>query len=304
MKGLAVSAILALDEFETGTAAIDALRSQTIADRTELVVAGPDLDVPAAAADGFAALTNVSVPIQPLSAARAAGILASRGRTVYVAETHGLPRPDCLELLHGEIESGAAAAMPRLVNANPGTARSWASLFATYGSFTGSASRRLSAVALHNAAFDRAALAEVAADPVRLVYGVGISRAVSERGLEMRFCPAAAVEHLNVVRPGGILADRLIGGRLWAGMRSASWPLGRRLAHAIGTPLAPLVMTTRIMRSDGWRELAATAPRGTGTLVAAFAAMQALGELVGYVAGPGPAERQHLDLELHREDYL
>jgi hypothetical protein len=223
---------------------------------------------------------------------------------VFVAETHGFPRPDCLELLLEAIDAGAAAVMPRLVNANPATARSHASLFATYGAYTGTRARPLGVVALHNGMFDRARLASVAERPPDLVYGVGLTEALTREGAEMRFVPEAIVDHLNVVRPRGVLADRLVGGRLWAGMRSRSWSASRRAAHVAGAPIAPVVMAGRIFGSDGWRALRREAPRGTAALVVAFAALQTVGEIAGYLAGPGESERRHIDLELHREAYV
>ncbi len=304
MTEIAVSVVLAVDAFPTGARTVAAVREQTIADRIELVLAGPRVRIPPDVTGNLAAVTAVDVPIEPLSSARAAGISEARGPVVYVAETHGFPRPDCLEHLVGAVEAGAAAAMPRLVNANPDTARSWASLFATYGSFTGSAPRRIGGVALHNGAFDRTVLERVARRPVDLIYGVGLTEAIRRAGLEMRFVPEAVVDHLNVVRPSGILADRLVGGRLWAGMRARSWPASRRALHAVGTPLAPAVMLGRILRSDGWREHRTTAPRGTSATLVALALLQALGELAGYAGGPGPAEHRHVDLELHREAFL
>jgi hypothetical protein len=301
---LSISAVLALDTMATGRAAIAALAAQTIAPRMELVLVGPKLEHPGAAADRIAKVTLVDAPLEPLSSARAVGIDASSGRAVFVAETHGYPRPDCLELLAQAIASGASAAMPRIVNANPATARSWATLFCSYGSFTSSRPRRLAAVALHNAAFERRALTTVAKRPSDLVYGVGLSQAFAAQGSEMQFVPAAAIDHLNVASWHGVLADSLIGGQLWAGMRSRDWAPSRRAAHVVGTPLAALVMLARTLRSDGWRELGGSAPHGTACVIGLCAAVQVVGELAGYARGPGTAERRHLPLELHRERYV
>jgi hypothetical protein len=299
-----VSVVLALDSFATGKKAIAALRGQTIADRLELVLAGPDLEIPASVRDGFESVSTVDVPVEPLSAARAAAIGTARAPTVFVAETHGFPRPDCLQRLAAAVGSGAAAAVPRLVNANPETLRSWASLFSTYGAFTGTVERRLAVVPLHNAAFDRAVLAPIARRPEDLVYGVGVTDALRAAGAEMRYVPEAVIDHQNVVRPGGILMDRLVGGRLWAGVRSRHWSTRRRALHAVGTPLAPAMMVGRIIRSDGWQQLRRSVPRGTAAAIVLFAALQALGELAGYVGGVGASEGRHVDLELHREDFM
>jgi hypothetical protein len=304
MTQIDVSVVLVVDRVETGAATVEALRRQTLAPRLELVLVGPGLRPPPGLGAGFASLTTLGAPTHPLSSARAAGIAASTGRAVFVAETHGYPRPDCLERLLQAVEEGAAAVMPRLVNANPATARSHASLLATYGAFTGARPRPLGAVALHNGMFERTRLAAVAERPQDLVYGVGLSDALARTGLSMRFVPGAVVDHLNVVRPRGVLADRLIGGQLWAGMRSRSWSARRRAAHVVGAPLAPLVMSGRIFGSDGWRVLRPEAPRGTAALVVAFSALQTVGEIAGYLRGPGECERRHVHLELHREAYV
>jgi Glycosyl transferase family 2 len=301
---VAVSAVLAVDRLETGREALDALRRQTLAERLELVLVGPGVEPEAGLADGFGGLVAVDVPIHPLSSARAAGVAASRGRAVFVAETHGFPRPDCLEELLAVIDAGAAAAMPRLANANPETARSYASLFATYAAFTGSTPERVRGVALHNAMFRREALVRAAWRPSALVYGVGVSRVLEREGAEMRFVPSAVIDHLNVVRPRGVVADRLTGGRMWAAVRSGTWSGPRRVAHALGAPLAPVVMAGRIFGSSGWRDLRPETPRWTGALVVAYAALQACGEAAGYLRGAGDTERRHLDLELHREAYI
>jgi hypothetical protein len=304
MTEIAVSVVLVVDGPGTGAATIDSLRRQTLADRLELVLVGPGVRPEAQLEAGLAALATIDVPAHPLSVARARGIAASRGRAVFVAETHGFPRSDCLERLLAAIDAGAVAVMPRIVNANPETARSYASLFSTYAAFTGSSARRLRGVALHNAMFERARLTRAARHPVDLVYGVGVSDALARENAEMRFVPEAVIDHLNIVRSHGVLADRLSGGRLWAAVRSRSWTSPRRAAHVVGAPLAPVVMAGRIFGSHGWRALRSEVPRGTGALVVAFAVLQASGEVVGYLRGPGDAERRHVQLELHREAYI
>lgn len=304
MTGVAVSVVLAVDRLETGDATVAALRRQTLADRLELVLVGPGLDPPAALAEGLGSLETVEAPANELSRGRARAIAVSRGRAVFVAETHCFPRPDCLEILLHAVDAGAAAAIPRFVNGNPGTARSYASLLASYGAFAGDRPRPLGAVALHNGMFERERLAAVARRAPDLVYGVGLTEALVRDRAAMRFVPEAIVDHLNVVRPRGLLADSLIGGRLWAGMRSRAWSAPRRAVHVAGAPLAPAVMARRIFASDGWRVVRDEAPRGTGAVVVALAALQTVGEVAGYVRGVGAAERQHVHLELHREAYL
>jgi hypothetical protein len=299
-----ISVVLALDTWKTGIEALDALRLQTSATEMEVVLVGPEIAVPLDASSGFAALRAVECPISSLSVARARGIAAARGAVVYMAETHGFPRPDCLERLAGALGGNVVAAMPQIVNANPGTMRSWASLFATYGAFTGDRPRSAPYVALHNGAFQRTLLQRIAATPDDLVYGVGITKTIGREGLRAVYRPEAVVDHLNVERIDGILADRFLGGRLWAAMRSRDWSKRRRAVHAALFPLGAAVMTSRVLRSDGWVSHRSAMPRGASVLVAIWALLQSLGEATGYLIGAGESEVRHRSLELHRRDYI
>jgi len=108
-----MSAVLAVDAFATGAACVAALRSQTIAAELELVLVGPVLTLPEGVADGLHSVRLVDHECRELAEARAAGILEARAPLVFVAETHAMPDPPCLELLAGALDAGADAAMPR-----------------------------------------------------------------------------------------------------------------------------------------------------------------------------------------------
>ena len=304
MSPVRMSAVLAVDAWGTAAETVEALRRQTIASALEVVLVGPDLDVPPGEAGPLATLRTVDSPIHPLSVARACGIAEARGDVVFVAETHGFPQPDCLERLLDVFSGSIVAAMPRLTNANPGSARSWASLLATYGGFTGHRSGPASYVALHNCAFERAFILRVARRPQDLIYGVGITDAIRRDGDKALFVADAIVEHLNVDVMHGVVIDRTVGGRLWAGLRSRSWSPVRRAVYAALFPAGAAVMTTRILRSEGWRDNRDSAPRGTAVLVAAWSLAQSLGEAQGYLAGVGECEERHLPIELHRRRYV
>lgn len=305
MSAPRVSVVLAVDELATGLEVLAALAAQTIAAQLEVVLVGPGLAASAARFPAFASVVCVDRPVTPLSDARAAGILAGSAPLVFVAETHGLPRPDCLEQLAAACEAGADAAMPRFRNANPATARSWASLFATYAAFTGSDGGPVPGVSLHNGLFRRGPLAAVAAErPQGLVYGVGVSDELRRRGGRMVYVPRAEIDHLNVTRLRSLLFDRYAGARIWAGSRASLLSPAARAARILAFPVVPLLFLRAVVGTAGWRELRGERPRGTSAVLALGTVPTAVGEVLGYAAGVGSAAAQHVDLELHRRAHL
>ena len=303
MSSCRISAVLATDAWATAADAVECLRRQTIAGDVELVLVGPRLELPPDAGTRFRDVAVVDDSLESLAEARAEGISRASGDVVFVAETHGFPKPDCLERLCDAFGDDVVAAMPRLTNANPRTARSWASLFATYAAFTGSDPRPAPYVPLHNCAFRRDFLADVAAVPADLVYGVGISAEIAQRRLRAAYVPAAEVDHLNVDLPAGMVQDRFAGARMWAALRSRAWSPGRRAFYVAAAPAAAAVAATRVLRTPGWDECAGLRPRGTPALVVGIALVQAAGEALGYATGIGNAESRHLRLEIHRRAY-
>lgn len=298
-----LTVVLAVDAFSTARRITAALLEQTIAAQIELVLVGPAVVIPDEELKGLGAVRALRHSGLDLAGARAAGTLAATAPVIYIAETHAFPRPAALEILTESIEAGAAAVMPRFANANPATARSWASLFSTYGGFVDRNPRQLRHVSLHNGAFRADVLARVAADPDDLVYGIGLSRELRAERLSMRYVPEAVVDHENVASVRGVLVDRLLGSRIAAGLRARRWGTPRRALYVLGAPLLPVPLVARILRSPAWRERRRELPRGTATVLALSTVLVAVGELMGYVAGVGRASERHVPLELHRERY-
>lgn len=305
MTGPRVSVVLALDELETGLEALAALAAQTIAADLEVILVGPRLDASVERFPAFGSVVCVDRAVAPLADARAAGILRAGAPFVFVAETHGLPRPECLEQLVAACEAGADAAMPRFLNANPETARSWASLFATYAAFTGTDGGGIDGVSLHNGLFRRGPLAAVAAERSEgLVYGVGVSAELRRHGGEMVFVPTAEIDHLNVTRVRSLALDRFAGARIWAGSRARLLSPVGRAARILAFPLVPLLFLRSVTRTSGWSELRGARPRGTSAVLVLGTLPIAAGEALGYALGVGAAARQHVDVELHRRAHL
>jgi hypothetical protein len=82
------------------------------------------------------------------------------------------------------------------------------------------------------------------------------------------------------------------------------WSLARRLLYIGGSPLIPFVRVARIvrqMRRPGRpaRLLPALAP-----LCLFLLAIETVGAVAGYAAGPGSSIRRIARIDFHREDYM
>jgi GT2 family glycosyltransferase len=114
-------------------------------------------------------------------------------------------------------------------------------------------------------------------------------RDLRARGYLLYLDPKAKVYHYNFESPAASMKEHFACGRSFAAARSRHWSALRRTLYAGGTPLIPLVRFSRvwkdIQRSGKSRDLL---PGIIPPLLLGLAT-SALGELVGYVIGPGNA---------------
>lgn len=296
------------DTFETIRRTIEALRAQTIADRLELVIVAPagDLPIDPVAVEGFASVQVVGVGTMTSSnAARVAGIRVARGPIVALAEDHCFPEPEWAAALleaHGE---GYAAVGPVLHNANPGTAVSWANFLAEYGRWVARVAGDIDEVPGHNSAYQRALLLKYGDDLVELMEVESVIQAALRRsGERLLLEPAARAAHYNFSSFASSVSLRYYGGRLFAGHRVRVWKWWRRLIYVVGSPLIPFVRLRRILgvarrsgtcRLPRWRLIPVLLP---------LLIIDAFGELVGYLVGPGDAGTVLASIEFHRDRYM
>jgi hypothetical protein len=310
MSGLRVSFVLATDRFETVREVVRELRSQTMSEFVELVLVCPDeqeLDVDADEVRELGAVRIVGGrPADDLEAARAAGVRAASAGLVMIGEAHAYPDPECLERLVARHEAGRYGAIsPRLRNANPLTAASWASLLVTYPSLIDSDAAEITFVSSHNTMFRREALLDLGADRLaELMEPWGrVGDELRAHGYALFHEPAATLRHVNVARVATSVADRFMTGRLYAASRARAWSRLRRAAFCAGAPLIPFVVGARLLRSRVWRTRRREVPRGTLAMLALGFVASAAGEAVGCAIGAGSSLASLSVLELHRERY-
>jgi len=308
-----LSAIAVGDTAECLRPLLRSLDRQTAKGRLELVVVAPadaHDEIERHAPSGLAGLRLVDCSrIEALPPARVQGILAASAPVVTLTETHCFPAPDWAAALIERHREDCAAVGPTFDNANPATARSWANLVIDYGPFLAGPQRREPEASEdlpgHNSSYKRdvllAAYGDELADP--LEFESVLHADLRRRGYRLVLEPRARVAHVNVTSIGSWAPERWCAGRLYGGTRSREWPVPRRAAYALAWPLIVAVRLPRVLRHA--RSIGRPGLTGRVTApVFAGLVLQSLGEAAGYLAGPGSASHDIIDIELHRFDHL
>jgi hypothetical protein len=135
-------------------------------------------------------------------------------------------------------------------------------------------------------------------------HGDEFLQGLHERGHTIYFEPAASVAHLN----GSTAATwklRYVVGRVRGADRGAVWPIWRRAAYVLGSPLIPAVLFWRLKEPLGALRKRSGMPAGTYLVLGAILAVTACGEMVGYAMGAGSqAERCVDEFEVHKTRFV
>jgi hypothetical protein len=286
------------------------MRNQTVRRDLEVVLVGPGVTGQAAASgveSTFGAVRTVDVESMGSTArARAAGIRAATAPVIVLTEDHSFPESDWAEVLLDAHREEWAVVGPAVLNANPDSLLSWANLVIEYGEWLGPApAGQCEHLPGHNSAYKRDLLLALGDQLERFLEAESLLHwHLREQGYKLYLEPRAKTRHLNFSRLSSSLALRYHCGHMFAGMRATAWPLRQRLAYAVASPLIPLVRLARIvqqLRRPGRRKdlIARLFP-----LLLLLLAIDAGGELTGYLLGPGRAPTKIADIDFHRERYL
>jgi hypothetical protein len=307
---LAISVILPTsDDFSTVRRTVSALHAQTVRHLIELVLVSPtdDPGVIASEVEGFAAVKLVNGgPLQTSNISRAAGIRNASAPLVVLAEDHCFPERRWAEALIDAHRDDYAVVGPVLSNGNPHSMMSWANLLLEYGPWLEGAPRaELDSLPGHNSAYKRDLLLAYG-DKFEALFEVEdvIQADMRSKGHRMLLTPFARTDHFNFSRLGPSLNLRFNAGRSFAGHRIMGWSFGKRLAYLFGAPLIPVVRLSRIVKlvrsSDRYRWLF---PRVLPMLALALL-VDGLGELTGYLTGPGDSARILGGIEFDRRRFM
>ncbi len=285
---------------------LQALAKQTIAQRLEILIAAPERLATALSnlpRNDFGALRVIEADISTSARGRAAAIAEARSPVIIFGEDHAYPvSSDWAERQVAAHARGHAAVGPLVINGNPATAISWATLFVEYGEWI-EARHAGEAEVLpgHNSSYGR---------DVLLSYGDGLSdmleaewvlhRDLRRRGKTLWHDPEIVVEHLNYSKLPPAIELQFLAGRMFAASRAREWGLVQRAVFAGAFPLIAVTRMARYVRrhlvagrfrDDAFRALPA----------AAFILfVSAIGEGLGYAVGDGGRRSRLAQLEYER----
>jgi Glycosyl transferase family 2 len=284
---------------------VDCLAAQTAVAAIEIVIVDlaprgtPRLEVPHNLRGTYASRPY----IVRWGEARAEGARLAKYEIVAFIEDHCFPARDWAEILIEAHRGPWAAVGYAFTNANPESYVSRSSLMARYGSFVHPAkSGRASLLSGNNVSYKRDLLLTFGPQLNDLLaIDFDFQEILAKRGVEMFVESRALAAHENFtsVRKEGTTGHHYC--RLLAANRAEtqSWSNVRRLIHGIGAPLgSPVIRLGRLLAGlRGRRELWRTVALGLPVIAVEYV-YDSIGESLGYLLGPGSAERETLKWEL------
>jgi hypothetical protein len=294
------------DTFATIRRTVRCLARQNVHDRIELVVIAPRdaaIEIDDELRSAFAAVRIVPMAsLIPTGPARAAGIRNARAPVVAFAEEHCFPAPGWAEALLRAHREPWTVVGPAIRNANPDTKVSWSDLLIGYGPWLAPTHRReVEFLPGHNSSYKRAALLEYgdALDDLMEAETV-LQWDLRRKGHRFLLEPAAQASHTNFSLWSSWIPVMFYNGRAFADVRSARWSFSRRLVFCAGAPLIPLVRLTRIVGNV--RRTGRSWPFVLGIVPALSVglAIDAVGQMLGYMLGAGDAHEKMAAYEWHR----
>lgn len=300
------------DRFASIRQTVGKLHAQSVRARLELVIVAPaatNLGLDEAAVKGFHGWQVVEVgPIRSTGEAIAAGVRRAAAPVVAIAEEHSYPEPGWAAALLEAHRGPWAAVGAVLRNANPGSATSWSTFLTCFGPFQEPVVRgEVNHLPGHNTSYKRDMLLEFGTDLEQLLnFEEFLQAELRAKGHRLLLEPAARCRHINVSRPLSLMWFEYHCGRAFADQRArrGRWSLARRLLHIVCGPLVPAVRLRRMLRHVGKGGSRHGMLRWILLPLLLGLSANALGEVVGYIFGPGSAVRAKVSLELQKYRYL
>jgi hypothetical protein len=258
----------------------------------------------------LAEFNNVHVveigPMNSTPGARAIGVRHAAASVVAFAEDHSYPEAYWAEALIAVHRGPWAVVGPAMCNANPYNALSWVNLAIEYGPWLEPAPRGpVDHLPGHNSSYKRDLLLAYGSDLEAMLEAESVLHwDLRAKGYQLYLEPAAKTFHLNYSLLSATLPLRFLGGRLFACSRARSWSLFLRLLFGAASPLIPFVRSRRILRDLRRIGRLPHLLSRIVPLLAVALAVDAVGEMIGYLFGSGQTTRALSEMEFHRHRFM
>jgi glycosyltransferase involved in cell wall biosynthesis len=269
-------------------ATLDALDAQPERDRMEVIV------VDALGGEARESLRARRPPVvvvestrQPIPRLRHQGVRRARGRIVAILEDHGQVAPDWARSVL-EAHKGPWGAVGGTVENGKAGLVNWAVYFCEYTPYMGPVVEgETTDLPGNNIAYKRPHLMRHAHVLAEGRWESWINDRLRADGIPIASTNAVVVHHIKPFRLGYFIVQRFHFARSYAGMRRGDQSIPARLVYGIGSAALPAMLMARVTRTvvRKRRHLARFAL--VSPLVALFLTVGAVGEMVGYLFGPG-----------------
>lgn len=293
------------DSYATIRPLVRALRSQTARESLELVIVAPSAttmreDIAELQAFGSWRIVELGV-LRTVAQAKAAGIRGATAPVVVLTEDHCFPDPRWARALIEAHRGGWAAVGPVMENANPQSMISWADFILGYGPwFSPAAPGEVDLLPGHNSSYKRDLLLGYGERLESLLAAeASLQQDLRTRGYRLYLEPAAKAFHTNFSEPSRWIPYLFYSGRLFAAERGRKWSRLRRAGYGAGACLIPLVRLLRL--APRFRRARPDLAAGVYGPLLFGLIIDAAGQGIGYVMGPGHSAEKVARLEFHRQ---
>lgn len=220
---------------------------------------------------------------------RAAGIEVAAGRLVAVTEDHCLPRPDWIRnIVEAHRQTGWAAVGGGVENDSTDRIVDWAAFFCEYHHHISPVPPGPTrSVPGMNVAYDMEALASERGLFAESLWENFLHDRLHGEGFVLGLDPKIVVGHRKRFTVRGFLTERFHNSRAFSGLRVAGSPRWVRTAWAAASLLLPPLLLFRMTREIARRPAVRGRYLRALPLVVLFTLAWTVGELVGYLMGPG-----------------
>jgi glycosyltransferase involved in cell wall biosynthesis len=223
----------------------------------------------------------------PIPRLRYLGVCRARGKVVAILEDHGRAAPDWASVVL-RAHRGPWAAVGGAVENGKNGLLNWAVFFCEYTPYMRPvAEGETTDLPGNNIAYKRPYLLRHAHVLQEGQWESWINDRLRAEGAAIASTNAMVVHHIKSFRLGYFLVQRFHFARSYAGMRRVSQSPIERLIYGAGSLALPGLLFARVTRTVLQKRRYRARFALVWPLVALFLAVGALGEMVGYLFGPG-----------------